>query len=53
MFTILEETDEKVIINEIFEKYDKRMVDNLKTITKYEGYLKEHEEQLKGLEQSR
>jgi hypothetical protein len=44
---------EKVIINEIFEKYDKRMVDNLKSITKYEGYLKEHEEQLKGLEQSR
>lgn len=44
---------EKVIINEILDKFNERLTCTLKTITKYEGYLKEHEEQLKGLEQSR
>lgn len=44
---------EKVIINEILDKFNERLTCTLKSITKYEGYLKEHEEQLKGLEQSR
>lgn len=44
---------EKVIINEILDKFNERLACTLKSITKYEGYLKEHEEQLKGLEQSR
>jgi hypothetical protein len=40
---------EKVIINEILDKFNERFTSTLKTITKYEGYLKEHEELLKGL----
>lgn len=33
---------EKVVLQEAFENFDKKMDSTLKSITKYEGYLKEH-----------
>lgn len=40
---------EKAVINEILNKYNERMSGTLKSITKYEGYLKEHKKLLEGL----